>query len=91
MQDRTGLSTTLALRLEGVSVVRDGTEILADVDWCVDARRAVGRHRPERLGQDDAAADRRRAAAPVARHRSRSSATGSARRTGARCGRGSGS
>ena len=52
-----------AFELSKVSVVRPGKLLLDHVDWTVDDGRALGRARPQRRRQDDAAADRRRAPA----------------------------
>ena len=54
-----------ALRCADVSLDIDGARILDGVSWEVQRRRALGRARLERRGQDDAAAHRRALPAPV--------------------------
>ena len=57
----------VAVDLRGVSVVYDGKLALDDLDWRVHGGRALGRARPERLGQDDARPHRLAVPAPDAR------------------------
>ena len=57
---RYGRGVPPVLEMSGVSVVREGATLLADVDWTVARGRALGGARAERRRQDHAAAGRRR-------------------------------